>query len=126
MFQHQLDLHLLYHSKQINYTCDKCKCEFLSEEKLFQHMKLEHSNETEKNLIRIQSKATFASSRSPNANDYLNGRQHKKYTVKILNMRLPYMPSKRPLELPGHKPYRRRIGVIEFENERNPNCCSCK
>ncbi|XP_050327506.1 zinc finger protein 107 [Bactrocera neohumeralis] len=126
MFQHQLDLHLIYHTKQLNHTCDKCKCEFLSEEKLALHTKLEHSNETDKNLICIQSKATYASSRSPGENEYLNGRQRKKYNVKILNMRLPYMPSRRPLELPGHKPYRRRIGVIEFENERNPNCCSCK
>ncbi|XP_054091204.1 zinc finger and BTB domain-containing protein 41 isoform X2 [Zeugodacus cucurbitae] len=126
MFQHQLDLHLIYHSKQLNHMCDKCKCEFLTEEKLFQHMKLEHSNETEKHVIRIQSKATFASTRPNNEIESLNGGQRKKYTVKILNMRLPYMPSKRPLELPGHKPYRRRIGVIEFENERNPNCCSCK
>ncbi|XP_004529860.1 zinc finger protein 432 [Ceratitis capitata] len=126
MFQHQLDMHLISHEKQLNHTCDKCKCEFLTEEKLFQHMKLEHNNESEKNIICIQSKATFASARTADEDKYINGKPHRKYTVRILDMQLPYVPSKRPLELPGHKPYRRRIGIIEFENDRNPNCCSCK
>ncbi|XP_036334185.1 zinc finger protein 432 [Rhagoletis pomonella] len=126
MFQHQLDLHLIAHTKQVSHACDNCKCEFLTEGKLLQHIKLEHNSEIEKKLICIQSKTTFASSRPLYENGYPNGKQNRKYTVNILNMRLPRMPSKRPLELPGHKPYRRRIGVIEFENERNPNCCSCK
>ncbi|XP_053964626.1 zinc finger protein 432 [Anastrepha ludens] len=126
MFQHQLDLHFIAHTKQVNHACGKCNCEFLTEGKLFQHIKLEHNNEIEKKLICIQSKTTFASSRSLDENRYINGREHRKYSVKTLNMHLPRMSSKRPLELPGHKPYRRRIGVIEFENERNPNCCSCK
>ncbi|XP_067628743.1 zinc finger protein 888 isoform X2 [Eurosta solidaginis] len=55
MFQHQLDSHLILHTKHINHACTKCKCEYLSQTKLYQHMKTEHNNESEKKLIHIQS-----------------------------------------------------------------------
>lgn len=119
-FQHQLDRHQVLHSKGINYYCNYCRLEFLSEAKLLAHCEHErHSPNDEPPLIHIEHELSIS---NPVAKEPVK-LQH--YTVRVLN--IPHMPwiSNRPMHLPHHKPFRFAIGICEFDNRNPPNCVGC-
>ncbi|EDW71437.2 zinc finger protein 184 isoform X1 [Drosophila virilis] len=119
-FQHQLDRHQVLHSKGINYYCNYCRLEFLSEAKLLAHCEHErHSPNDEPPLIRIQHELSII---NPVHKEPARTQQ---YTVRVLN--IPHMPwiSNRPMHLPNHKPFRFAIGICEFDNRNPPNCVGC-
>ncbi|TDG51012.1 hypothetical protein AWZ03_002667 [Drosophila navojoa] len=119
-FQHQLDRHQVLHSKGINYYCNYCRLEFLSEAKLLAHCEHErHSPNDEPPLIHIEHELSI---NNPVAKEPV---QLPRYTVRVLN--IPHMPwiSNRPMHLPHHKPFRFAIGICEFDNRNPPNCVGC-
>ncbi|KAM8714078.1 hypothetical protein ACLKA7_014266 [Drosophila subpalustris] len=120
-FQHQLDRHQVLHSKGINYHCNYCRLEFLSEAKLLAHCEHErHSPNDESPLICIDH-ALSINNPVP-IKEPIRARQ---YTMRVLD--IPHIPwhSNRPMHLPQHKPFRFAIGICEFDNRNPPNCVGC-
>ncbi|XP_060654006.1 zinc finger protein 845 [Drosophila nasuta] len=119
-FQHQLDRHQVLHSKVINYHCNYCRLEFLSEAKLLAHCEHErHSPNDEPPLICIDHALSIS---NPVPKEPIKMRQ---YTMRVLD--IPHIPwqSNRPMHLPHHKPFRFAIGICEFDNRNPPNCVGC-
>lgn len=134
-YQHQLDRHLIQHSRLANnggekYICHFCNFKFLDEDKLMKHCHYEnHDWNKKKHTIEIDHSMTITNKVPHKSN---NGRKNQKYQVKILNMVLKLMPSKRctPMEkfrlhLPLHLRIPNRIGQVEFRHSLNPNCVGC-
>ncbi|XP_034479243.1 zinc finger protein 33A [Drosophila innubila] len=119
-FQHQLDRHQVLHSKGINYHCNFCRLEFLSEAKLLAHCEHErHSPNDEPPLICIDHALSISNPvpKEPN--------KVRQYTMRVLD--IPHIPwhSNRPMHLPQHKPFRFAIGICDFDNRNPPNCVGC-
>lgn len=123
-FQHLLDRHLIRHTKCINHRCKYCNFEFLTENELLQHCDIEqHNANGSRKLISIDPTMTIV---NPVAREEPN-EFARSYHVRILEMKLPKMPTKRPRPgLSGHLPYRLRVGEVLFENQKNPNCWGWK
>ncbi|KNC21715.1 hypothetical protein FF38_09336 [Lucilia cuprina] len=136
-YQHQLDRHLIQHNRLSRnggekYICHCCNFKFLDEDKLLKHCHYEnHDWNTKKHTIEIDHTMTI-SNKVPSLQKNNKDRKNKKYQVKILNMVLQPMPSKRciPMEkyrlhLPPHLRIPNRIGQVEFRYPSNPNCVGC-
>ncbi|KAH8252380.1 hypothetical protein KR038_011072 [Drosophila bunnanda] len=125
-FQHQLDRHFLLHNKGINYHCNFCRLEFLSEAKLLAHCKRCGHSPNDEPKIRIDSSLTITNSpvlESPqNEKDLRPSRAYKEQELYIPRVKVP---SLRPKPLPDHKPFRFAIGICEFDERNPPNCVGC-
>ncbi|EDV98396.1 zinc finger and BTB domain-containing protein 41 [Drosophila grimshawi] len=122
-FQHQLDRHQLMHSKCINYHCNYCRLEFLSEHKLLAHCEQDrHSPNDEPPLIHIEHALSIC---NPVPKEPV---QVPQYSARMLNMpHRMWTKGQRPtLPLPHNKPSRLAIGICEFDNRKPPNCVGCQ
>ncbi|XP_016940418.3 zinc finger protein 33A [Drosophila suzukii] len=120
--QHQLDRHFQLHKKGINYHCNFCRLEFLSEAKLLAHCKLRGHSPNDEPLISIDRSLSIVNCHGSRPADY--PRICKTYEEREFYIpRIP-VPSMQPMHLPQHKPFRFAIGICDFE-ERNPNCVGC-
>ncbi|KAH8415804.1 hypothetical protein KR222_001163 [Zaprionus bogoriensis] len=119
-FQHQLDRHQVLHSRGINYHCNYCRLEFLSEAKLLAHCESQqHSPNDEPPLICIDH-ALSISNPVPT-----EPQPERRYSTRFLDIPHRPWPSNRPMHLPHHKPFRLAIGICEFDNRNPPNCVGC-
>lgn len=137
-YQHQLDRHFIQHARQSennsgSFICYYCNYEFLDEDKLLKHCEEEnHSWNTERTFIEIDHSMTIANKVPPY---YYNKKRSNAYKVRILNMVLKHMPSKRCTPMDRYRPYlpphlqnpyiQNRIGQVEFRDSLNPNCVGC-
>ncbi|KAL9922438.1 uncharacterized protein ACN427_002999 [Glossina fuscipes fuscipes] len=123
-YQYDLDRHLIEHNRYPKYRCDYCKSGFLTVEELNKHFAAQRPSIIDRELSMI---ATDDDKEKPALT-----RADVKYEVKILDMKLPKIPSKMPKSLdvmrrnmPPHlrNPYRHyKIGRMEFKNQPVPNC----
>ncbi|XP_017123710.1 zinc finger protein 33A [Drosophila elegans] len=120
--QHQLDRHFQLHKKGINYHCNFCRLEFLSEAKLLAHCKLRGHSPNDEPLISIDRSLSIVNGHATRQADY--SRPSKTYEERELYIPRIVVPSLQPMHLPDHKPFRFAIGICEFD-ERNPNCVGC-
>lgn len=137
-YQHQLDRHLIQHERIASdtgekYVCKYCNFAFLDEDKLLKHCYEEqHTADKEKPTIKINPEMTITNKVPDKQENRDRENLKKKYEVKILNMVLKPMPSKRctPMEkyrfhLPARLRIQKRIGEVEFRHPLNPNCVGC-
>ncbi|XP_020800475.1 zinc finger protein 33A [Drosophila serrata] len=125
-YQHQLDRHFLLHNKGINYHCNFCRLEFLSEAKLLAHCKRCGHSPNDEPKIRIDRSLTITNcpvEETPLTEKDL--RLARAYKEKELYIPKVEMPSLRPKPLPDHKPFRFAIGICEFDERNPPNCVGC-
>lgn len=135
-YQHQLDRHLIQHNRMSiaggeKYICHYCNFKFLDEDKLIKHCHDEnHEWNKKRKLIEIDHTMTITNRTPQKTNNKHNTK--KDYQVKILNMVLKIMPTKRctPIEkyrshLPPYLRIPNRIGQVEFRHPSNPNCVGC-
>ncbi|XP_043642006.1 zinc finger protein 33A [Drosophila teissieri] len=120
--QHQLDRHFQLHKKGINYHCNFCRLEFLSEAKLLAHCKQRGHSPNDEPLISIDRSLSIVNCHGPRSADC--PRIVKTYEEREFYIPRMPMPSTQPMHLPQHKPFRFAIGICDFE-ERNPNCVGC-
>lgn len=115
------------------YICKYCNFAFLDEDKLIKHCYEEnHPANKEKPTIKIIPEMTITN-KVPEKQENSDRESSKKICkVKILNMVLKPMPSKRctPMEkywfhLPAKVRIQKRIGEVVFRHPLNPNCVGC-
>ncbi|XP_017051703.1 gastrula zinc finger protein xFG20-1 [Drosophila ficusphila] len=120
--QHQLDRHFQLHRKGINYHCNFCRLEFLSEAKLLAHCKLRGHSPNDEPLISIDRSLSIVNCHASQSPD--SPRISKSYEEREFYIPRIKVPSMQPMHLPQHKPFRFAIGICDFE-EKNPNCVGC-
>ncbi|XP_017077227.1 zinc finger protein 473 [Drosophila eugracilis] len=120
--QHQLDRHFQLHKKGINYHCNFCRLEFLSEAKLLAHCKLRGHSPNDEPLISIDRSLSIVNCHGSQSADH--SRISKTYEEREFYIPRIKVPSLKPMHLPQHKPFRFAIGICDFD-ERNPNCVGC-
>uniref|UniRef100_A0A1A9ZRH5 C2H2-type domain-containing protein n=1 Tax=Glossina pallidipes TaxID=7398 RepID=A0A1A9ZRH5_GLOPL len=131
-YQHDLNCHLMQHNRYAKYRCDYCQHAFLTLEEFIQHCTGEGHKPIDKRPSVIDRELSMITSDDVKETPPALTRANVKYEVKILDMKLPKIPSKMPKSLdvmrphmPRHlrHPYRHyKIGQMEFENEVEPNC----
>uniref|UniRef100_A0A1A9UF65 C2H2-type domain-containing protein n=1 Tax=Glossina austeni TaxID=7395 RepID=A0A1A9UF65_GLOAU len=130
-YQYDLDCHLMQHNRYPKYRCDYCQRDYLTVEELNEHCTVERHKPNEQRPSIIDRELSMITTDDVKDTPAPT-RANVKYEVKILDMKLPKIPSKMPKSLdvmhphmPQHlrHPYRRyKIGQMEFKNQVEPNC----
>lgn len=122
----------MQHNHYPKYRCDYCQHDSLTLEEFNDHCTVQRHKPNDQRASIIDRKLSMITSDDVKETPPALTRANVKYDVKILDMKLPKIPSKMPKSLdvmrprmPRHlrHPYRHyKIGQMEFENEVEPNC----